>query len=665
MVSLYFDKKRPLAYGIASCGSGLGILVIPIMDAVGDIGWRGILRVEAGLLLGCVILALCLRPLPKAKDEDESHLLMQQTKHLSDIEFLVEVKREFSKTGELMGHNNNEFDVRKDIYHNDTIQEASESWEVISESEIPRIAPAKTITIAETDTRQVSQADEDLRGEEGDDIISDTIIEWAAYREISPRFSIGSKQNMSTLPSTSSDSKMVPYQEPAAPTPEENADSKALTDLQNNSSGNDPEDLAYCPDEVTSALCDASSVVSSTFSINGELDQTDVDTMAPQQAHPNNLEWSVTIDADDYVVIDFPTDLELEELFTPISYKIQLEAPQDRFLLEPIYEEQMVEEVSDIPYVTEISTDTNRIMYPSGYSREELRGRDKRVQFRGEFDLESTHSKDESLDEDLDDSIPVQALHNITSDQPPDGTQTDHPDEEVTDSFTETQHTHTQTQDEIQDPERTDDCDNVLTLESHTSVENSQTAESATVVEVSTEDNSAHDYPLPQAPDTNFVPENTQIVQAEIVNQAAFQLSDDSDAEGSQATASEHAHEALGTLDNHSNEKPAPAQVGEENEQTRVNSSTSGWRKTLRSVSFAVERPAKTNIISLGAVNDFYRQKSSRMSSTSVFNQVRLPNPPSKGVHKRRLKKTFDISVFKNPLFIFATIHSLIAPLGE
>lgn len=97
MVSLYFDKKRPLAYGIACCGSGVGMLVHPLLiSAFRDLGWRGILRLQSGLLLSCLFPAFALRPLPQKIYKVGDHELVKQTRHLSDAQFIGVVKRSFS-----------------------------------------------------------------------------------------------------------------------------------------------------------------------------------------------------------------------------------------------------------------------------------------------------------------------------------------------------------------------------------------------------------------------------------------------------------------------------------------------------------------------------------------------------------------------------------------
>lgn len=46
----YFDKKRPLAMGLSSCGTGVGAIVFPPMvEALLDTnGWRNTLLFEAG-----------------------------------------------------------------------------------------------------------------------------------------------------------------------------------------------------------------------------------------------------------------------------------------------------------------------------------------------------------------------------------------------------------------------------------------------------------------------------------------------------------------------------------------------------------------------------------------------------------------------------------------
>ncbi|GFO09249.1 monocarboxylate transporter [Plakobranchus ocellatus] len=66
MVSLYFDKKRSLAMGIAAAGAGIGSLVggQVLHNLEETYGWRGAMLVFGGIQLHLIALALLMRPLP-------------------------------------------------------------------------------------------------------------------------------------------------------------------------------------------------------------------------------------------------------------------------------------------------------------------------------------------------------------------------------------------------------------------------------------------------------------------------------------------------------------------------------------------------------------------------------------------------------------------------
>ncbi|XP_069115284.1 monocarboxylate transporter 12-like isoform X2 [Argopecten irradians] len=65
VVGLYFDKKRALATGIATSGSGLGTFGYAYLtDALlSSYGWRGTILILAGIVLNVVVCGLVFRPL--------------------------------------------------------------------------------------------------------------------------------------------------------------------------------------------------------------------------------------------------------------------------------------------------------------------------------------------------------------------------------------------------------------------------------------------------------------------------------------------------------------------------------------------------------------------------------------------------------------------------
>ncbi|XP_059046184.1 monocarboxylate transporter 14 isoform X2 [Achroia grisella] len=68
-VTVWFERYRSLATGIAVCGSGLGtFLFAPITSAlISEYGWRGAMAIIGALILNCVPLGLMFRPVPEQR----------------------------------------------------------------------------------------------------------------------------------------------------------------------------------------------------------------------------------------------------------------------------------------------------------------------------------------------------------------------------------------------------------------------------------------------------------------------------------------------------------------------------------------------------------------------------------------------------------------------
>ncbi|XP_049880242.1 monocarboxylate transporter 12-B [Pectinophora gossypiella] len=66
-VTVWFERYRSLATGIAVCGSGLGtFLFAPITKAlITEYGWRGAMAIIGAFILNCVPLGLMFRPVPE------------------------------------------------------------------------------------------------------------------------------------------------------------------------------------------------------------------------------------------------------------------------------------------------------------------------------------------------------------------------------------------------------------------------------------------------------------------------------------------------------------------------------------------------------------------------------------------------------------------------
>lgn len=85
-VTMYFEKKRSLATGIAVCGSGFGTFIFaPIISKIMELyGWRGSILILAGVVLKCVLFGALFRPLEEEKQEETENEL-KQTEAQTDI----------------------------------------------------------------------------------------------------------------------------------------------------------------------------------------------------------------------------------------------------------------------------------------------------------------------------------------------------------------------------------------------------------------------------------------------------------------------------------------------------------------------------------------------------------------------------------------------------
>jgi len=76
-VSIYFEKKRAFATGVAVCGSGLGTFIMaPVTKGlINQFGWQGAMLITSGLILSCILFGCLMRPLngqSKNKKQEEA-----------------------------------------------------------------------------------------------------------------------------------------------------------------------------------------------------------------------------------------------------------------------------------------------------------------------------------------------------------------------------------------------------------------------------------------------------------------------------------------------------------------------------------------------------------------------------------------------------------------
>lgn len=98
-VSVYFEKKRSLATGIAVCGSGAGTALIDLLCkyAVEHYQWRNTLRLLSLLVLCCILFGLLFREIKVVQDPTE--LPMLEVTVMNDNNSKVPHKNGLSKNG--------------------------------------------------------------------------------------------------------------------------------------------------------------------------------------------------------------------------------------------------------------------------------------------------------------------------------------------------------------------------------------------------------------------------------------------------------------------------------------------------------------------------------------------------------------------------------------
>ena len=73
MIGDYFDKRRALATGIASCGSGVGTFIFaPLTNyLITEYTWKGTMWILAGIILNGVVYGAVFRPVPHVTHEED------------------------------------------------------------------------------------------------------------------------------------------------------------------------------------------------------------------------------------------------------------------------------------------------------------------------------------------------------------------------------------------------------------------------------------------------------------------------------------------------------------------------------------------------------------------------------------------------------------------
>lgn len=90
-VTIYFEKKRSLATGIAVCGSGLGTFIFaPIINyLVQEYNWRGSMLIISAGVLECVIFGALFRPLEPQKKRKRIDSIINEDAKLESLPLSV------------------------------------------------------------------------------------------------------------------------------------------------------------------------------------------------------------------------------------------------------------------------------------------------------------------------------------------------------------------------------------------------------------------------------------------------------------------------------------------------------------------------------------------------------------------------------------------------
>ncbi|XP_063312262.1 monocarboxylate transporter 4 [Pelobates fuscus] len=97
MLNRYFDKRRPLANGLAAAGSPVFLCALsPLGQILQDMfGWRGGFLILGGLLLNCCVCGALMRPLEPAKKANEEVKEIKDKKPKKLLDFSVFKDRGF------------------------------------------------------------------------------------------------------------------------------------------------------------------------------------------------------------------------------------------------------------------------------------------------------------------------------------------------------------------------------------------------------------------------------------------------------------------------------------------------------------------------------------------------------------------------------------------
>ncbi|CAG2195436.1 Monocarboxylate transporter 14 [Mytilus edulis] len=123
-VGYYFDKRRPLATGIAVCGSGIGTFIFsPLLEYLSEVyDWRNLLRIMAGIILNGAVCGMLMRPI---KSTNNRNMLESSSDISSDSGIKLDKKRLDSSSdanSDVTKFDEKKPEIETDIY-SDTVNE--------------------------------------------------------------------------------------------------------------------------------------------------------------------------------------------------------------------------------------------------------------------------------------------------------------------------------------------------------------------------------------------------------------------------------------------------------------------------------------------------------------------------------------------------------------
>ena len=97
IVPLYFDAKRPLAVGIASCGTGLGTTIAPICarKLLNMFSWRTFLRLQAAFIATGILFGAMYRPMIPSNASSTADHVTNKVQDSKSTSCLTSLKKMF------------------------------------------------------------------------------------------------------------------------------------------------------------------------------------------------------------------------------------------------------------------------------------------------------------------------------------------------------------------------------------------------------------------------------------------------------------------------------------------------------------------------------------------------------------------------------------------